>query len=273
MSFKMVNGKHPLLEEIGLNRTMMAGGLSEMVESMAGGAYNAGSSFWNEDYQSFGHVAEGINGTVTGALNVGFGAAFGYAAHNKMGFYNHEKFNYFENVYKKGGNVFTVGPDNVPNRALRGGLPGMERHNLLNEPHPTQGATKGVWKQPKRPFAGRGPSLAEEKMPLRGFGKFHAGEGGNAFSRFMFGWKGVAAFAALQVGAYVAGKGLSMAAQMLDEAHLAYNQSKYNTYDSRMFNNRGMQTWGMQNQQAAMTASIPFEQNMMSIARVYHSRG
>jgi hypothetical protein len=70
----------------------------------------------------------------------------------------------------------------------------------------------------------------------------------------------------------VANAAFSTAGQLLDEAHLAYQQAKYHHYDTRDFNNRQTYEWNMNKQNAMMGSMMPYESNMMSMARVYHSR-
>lgn len=64
----------------------------------------------------------------------------------------------------------------------------------------------------------------------------------------------------------------SIAGRFMDEAHLAYNQSMHHTYDTREFNNRAMQSWEFSKQNQIQSNLMPYEQNNMSLARIYYSR-
>ena len=260
MSFKISDGKLHLLEDAGLNRMAIGGGLVSATEGAIGGAIAAGNSFWNEDYTGYQQTAAGASQVFSGAMDIGVGAAFGYASWEKgrtlteIASLKANGMHAFEDVYKSGSSVTAV--------AGKQGkvLAGVAEWETIKQ---AEKGTRGFWVQ----------SAKEGLAPLRGKGMFL--KEGNDFSRMMLGgWKMPTALIAGTMLATAAFEKISsVAGQLMDESHLAFNQAKMHTYDNRQFNNRGMQTWGMQNQQAAMQAVGGFEQNMMSVARVYHSRG
>lgn len=253
MAFSVIDGKHSMLEAVGMNKQLVASGFQEGVEGGIGGAINAGNAFWNEEYTGFQHSAVGVHSLLSGSSNIAMGIGFGLASHSFMNSISRAGAGAIEDVYKMGNSVYKAGKSGVYAEEIGGA--GMKLFGKESIKTLEKGATPGYWS------VGNGTAKAASFV-----------EKGNPFARFVFGWKGGLATAVLMASTWAAGKMLGVAGQLLDESHLAYNQSRIHTYDNRQFTNRGMQMWGMQNQQASMQAALPFEQNMLSIARVYHQR-
>lgn len=244
------------LEQIGINRQMVMSGAAETAIGPVSGTINAYQSWWNEDYTGFQNLAGGISTGIGGLTTAMSGIAFGLATHSTM-----------------------------PTKSLISAtMWNPIGKNMFKNQH--------VWEAAK---VGKGIYLKDE---AGGFSKLVGGElkaaaqmtekrfkkGASGFLRgtsletatfmkrpFMLTWGGgLATLAASVLLPWGIGKTLGLAGQLLDESHLAYQQSKYHSYDNRQFNNRSLMGWGMQMQEAAQSTLIPFEQNMMSIARLYH---
>ena len=266
MAFSMVS--HSIWDKLAMNRQMVADSFRSTMDETANGVSNASSSFWNESYTGFQHLGSALTGVVSGgtaaALSIGFGLAMhkgarSWAEDTMRSIRKMPAAQYIDNVSRWKG-VSAA-------RDVNGGA-GMTLNRTSTSP----------W------FKGFGSKVSEEAMEngTKGTWRYISptklgdkGIAGGRFirnSRIMSGAGSIAAAAAFFVVPMVASSAFGLAGRLLDESHMAYTQSKYHTYDTRDFNNRQMYEWNMNKQNQMMTNMMPYEQNMMSLSRVYHSR-
>lgn len=249
-------------ELLGFNRYGVAAGALETVDAAVSGASGSLNGFWNEDGTGFQHAMNGIGGVASGAFNIGVGVAFGLATHHGIrsiigdtasSLLRRPKFQYLEAV-KHNGNVFTKMADDS---IMRLGSPKSIINKIVHQEEKAAAfvhGTKGVW---------RTSSLE------------NAAAGGGRFirnSRLFSGWGLVLGVGAQILAPMAIGAVTGVAGQLMDEAHMAYMQSTYHQYDTREFNNRAMQSWEFSKQNQLQSNLIPYEQNNMSLARLYYSR-
>jgi hypothetical protein len=270
MAFSMVSTGW--WDKLNMNRQMVASQSKEAVDAGVGGTVNAGYSFWNEDYTGFQHLGAAAAGVSSGSVNIALTAGLGFGLHHGginlvkdrlSEIFQRPAAEYIDNVYQhkgvtyakalNGGPAIPVGgATNTGINELRAFGQSEQRIAAIGK-HTTMYGKKGVWRQP----AGA------------------AGIGEGAFtgrSLLMTGWGAglsMAAFIGLPI---MAGAAFGLAGRLLDEAHMGYQQSKYHHLDKRDFNNRQMMEWNMQKQGQMMDNMMPYENNMMSMARIYHSR-
>lgn len=256
-----------ILEQLGLNRYGVASGVLDTTNSIVSGTSGAVQGFWNEDGTGFQNIASGVSGVFSGALSIGTGVAFGLATHNGIrsiigdtvsAFANKGTSSYkFLEAVKYNGNVFTkLENGNIFRLGVKGSKLKADMTLAGEEAFAsgTKGAIKGLW---------RAPSLEDALV------------GGGRFIRQsrLFSPVGLILGVGAQIVApMVVNAVTSVAGQMMDEAHMAYMQSTYHQYDTREFNNRAMQSWEFNKQNQIQSNMMPYEQNNMSLARLYYSR-
>lgn len=268
MAFKIAEGD--ILSKSAMNRQMTAGGINETVRAGVEGSTGALNAAWNEEYTTFQHVGQGLTGVTTGLMNVGFGVGFGLAMHKGLrsmigdkirSFRGQHAAEYIDEAFHWGGLTAARGVNGGAARIIGG--PGILARGLLSPEH-RAAAAEHIMKNGKKGVF---------RMGLNGSGKSTSMSGRFIRdSRLMSKWGGIASVAAFVGVPMLASAAFGTAGQLLDEAHLAYQQAKYHTYDTRDFNNRQTYEWNMNKQNAMMTSMMPYENNMMSMARVYHSR-
>ena len=291
MSSNFKENHSSIFTKVGMNRQWAADIVHGAVTEGVNGTYGAAESFWNNDGQGFQKSA----GVVSGAINAGI-LGFGLVAPIV--------------IAEKGGSVFSGNSyrrmfSGLKNEALSffsGGRLGQTAfteyeavvHNGKTffsngaggaftefNPKPLGTAVSALHESDYVGAALKRGEMAREgvaagKLGKSGVWRFatKAGEESGYFvkgSRLMS-WKGIG-WAALAIGATMAVDSTAgLAGKILDEAHTAYTQSKFHTYDTREFNNRSMQQWGYNKQNQVMSNVMAYEQNNMSLARLYYSR-
>jgi hypothetical protein len=293
MSFKPFEGHFG--DTVGMNRAFIGSGIKEMAES-GNSVADAVESFWNQDYRGFSHLGAGATGMFSGMSNIVSSAAFGagaMASRSSYGLFGHaamqnskgetlmnarrgwtsgrtvvEEAGFIEKVGHKGNGFWAkhVNGDlqHTDGRLLQG--PAATRMGA--ELKPVSLFSK---QHPMDLMAGKSELAASDFLAAKN--GFALGKNAGLGTRMLRGL-GSPMGVGLMVGATIlgtmaVGKVTSVAGGLMDEAHLAYQQNKYAHYDTRDFNNRATNNWGMN----AMGAMQGYEQNNMSIARAYHSRG
>jgi hypothetical protein len=303
MGFKPFHGE--FADTIGMNRLFMAQGLKEGVEAVDS-VYNAGQSWWNQDYQGFSHLGQGVSQVFSGASNFGISTAMGFGALANRSSYGiggsagREAGSFLGIKYGArapsagwGGRTVVDGAGFIEKGSARNAgfwvkdKGGTLRHNLNTsefgpiQPRVLQGEAAEIMTSKLKPtklFSKENPinlmaGGAKTELTTAQLLSMSAAREANWMVRAVRGMgtmRGVGVLIGAQVlGGMAVNKITSIAGGLMDEAHLAHQQNKYAHYDSRQFNNKAMQNWGM-NIGGAMGS---FEMNNMSIARAYHSRG
>lgn len=280
MSSNFKENHSSIFTKVGMNRQWAADIVHGAVTEGVNGTYGAAESFWNNDGQGFQKSA----GVVSGAINAGI-LGFGLVAPMV--------------VAEKGGSVFSGNSyrrmfSGLKNEALSffsGGRLGQtafteyEAMTLNGKPFVSKTGGSFINLLDHVGHGQLGDTIGMETFSKGQLKKFGAREGVWRFatkageesgylakgSRLMS-WKGIG-WAALAIGATMAVDSTAgLAGKILDEAHTAYTQSKFHTYDTREFNNRSMQQWGYNKQNQVMSNVMAYEQNNMSLARLYYSR-
>jgi hypothetical protein len=267
---------HGIMHKLSMNRQWAASSVAEGTISAINDTYQSAESFWNEDGTGYQHAGNVISSLGKMGLNVTAAVAFGFATHggslrsansyrrafskmadSAMGLVGKgEKYSEIEALSLNGKIFSEMHPgrfinifDHIGHGQLGDtiGMKAMTEEELLSA-----GAKSGVWR-----FATK------------------AGEASGYFikgSRLMSFLGGGLAVAGVVLGSMALEKSASLAGRLMDEAHIAYTQSKYHSYDLREFNNRSAQQWGFNKQNQAAANLMPFEQNNVSLARLYYSR-
>lgn len=267
-----------VMEKLAMNRQWAASSVADGTNATINGTYQSAESFWNEDgtgYQRAGSVLSSIG---TMGMNVAAATAFGFAVHggamtsansyrkffgtatNKaLSFLGRKGTAYTELEAKMlNGKVFAENA--VDFRTLTGNkitkMAGGEMiayDSVMSKGAMNAAKSKsGVWR------------FATE-----------AGESSGYFvknSRLLSLTGGALMVGGMMLGTMALEGATGLAGRLMDEAHMAYTQSKYHSYDLREFNNRSAATWQFNKQNQAATNLMPFEQNNISLARLYYSR-
>jgi hypothetical protein len=258
MAFKMASSS--VWDQVAMSRQWAASSALEAVQGGVAGATGAANSFWDEDFTGFQRAGEGASAIVSGGSGMALAVGFGLGIHHGGKAMVQDWFRkvsgrapakYIDDVkHWKGISAargVNGGRASVLNKINLIGTRGVER---TAEAAMAKGS-KGVWRYTGNQIEGGRFIRSSRLMGLSG------------------GLLGTAAAIAIPMAASAV---FGVAGQLLDEAHMAYQQSKFHTYDTRDFNNRQMYEWNMNKQNQMMTNMMPYEQNMMSMARVYHSR-
>ena len=287
-------------DTIGLNRYLMAKGIGEVSEGLSS-PVDTVQSFWNQDYRGFSHLGNGITSVANGALNIGISFAFGagaWANRTSYGLFGRNATEAWKignrtileakaaragwggRTVIEGAGFIEKGVKNPSSYWLKGEAgallhsSGDASRTLVGE----EAAAMSARLKPATLFSKQNPvNLMKGRETLGAAeilgGGFQLGNQAGKFTRalrFLGTGKGMLALSAVQIlGGMAVEKVTSLAGNLMDEAHLAYDAQKYPHYDTRQFNNRAMNNWGMN----AMSAMGQYEMNNMSIARAYHSRG
>lgn len=261
MAFKMAS--RGFIDQLALSRQWAASSAYDAVKGGVDGATGAAESFWNEDYTGFSRAAEGASAVVEGATAFGMATAFGFAIHRgpkamvsdwARRITGKAPATYIDEVRHWKGISAAKGPAgasilNDYRSKLPNGPNSYKAYTTAAETTMNKGV-KGVWRHTGNMESGRFIRNSRLMSPVGSVLTLAAGLAIPMAARATFGFAG----------------------QLMDEAHMAYQQAKYHTYDTREFNNRQMYEWNMNKQNQMMTNMMPYEQNMMSMARIYHSR-
>ena len=260
MAFKMAEGDW--MSKLAMNRQMVASSFNDAVRDTATGVTNAVQSNWNDEGTGFQHAGEAATAAVTGAYAVGMSAWYGIAMKKGLRSWAGDAARsalkmapaqYIEAAKYKG--------------TIAGELAG--------------GSSSFIGRKTPTVLVDGGKNLADDVMKKGTKGVFRM-TGPTGFSpnegrfirnsRLLHGWGAGLTMAAFIAVPMIAGTAFGLAGQFLDEAHTSYMQAQAHSYDTRDFNNRAMYEWNMNKQNQMMTNMMPYEQNMMSMARAYHSR-
>lgn len=256
MSFKLAEGDW--MSKLSMNRQMTASSFNEAVQGTAGGIASSAYGIWDENGTGFQHLGTAAAATVSGinavGLSIGLGLAMKHGARSWAGdtarkLFGMKPAQYLDEVKNYRGLVAA--------RPLGGGAPQLLKNSFGAASKAQEGAA------------------ARLAMSKGTEGVFRSTGAGGRFiknSRMLHGWGGGLTMAAFFVVPMVAQTAFGVAGKLLDEAHTSYLQAQSHSYDTRDFNNRSMYEWNMNKQNQMMTNMIPYENNMMSMARIHHSR-
>lgn len=259
-----------LLDSLALNRLLIADSTSTAMTSASTGLNQTLDSFWNEDYRGFRTAADSISTIAQMGIGIGVGGAFGIAVHGGDIF---SKASYQRILARTTQALTGTGFREMESVKVGGAIWGklankdetyrklavFDYDHMFKNQKTITGLDlkgidheKGIWLKSSNVKDRRGIFVKKSKI-MSPMGSI-----------------------ALGVGAWAAGSllgsGISLAGGLLDEAHMAYAQSKMHTYDVREFNNRSMQEWNFNKRTQMQGNFIPFEQNNLSLARMYYSR-
>jgi hypothetical protein len=268
-------------DKINLNRQMAATAFSGAMKDGASGYANTLESLWNEDGAGYQAAANAAGSVATHGMHAALAVGFGYSAKKYALFGGAGK--PFYNAKMLNGAIAIEGASGGwRSPSLRqGGLSGgwmSASDDMMEKLHPNiKSSYKGL-----PDISGKNILKVEENIGKKGVKGVFApnsksglkGAGGKFIKRpFMFsGIGGIATTAAFLFGPSAIHGAFGMAGRLMDEANTAYQTGKRHYVDSRDFNNRATYMWDMQKQQSVQSSMLAYEQNTMSMARVYHSR-
>lgn len=238
------------LDKLGLNRQMLATEVNDAANTVVGGTYSSLESLYNNDGTGFQRAGMTLGDLSGNLIRGGLTAGFGFAIHK----------------YAMAKGMFGLNGTGVAAKNWRGGIAAK----MQDGTHSLAGWGGKGFKKPMNlnDIVSKGKegvfipkvkgSLAEGKFIKRPF--------------MLGGWGAGLSMAAMFIAPMVASSAFSLAGRLLDESHSAYMESRYNHTDSRVFQNRETYLWNMQKQQAVMDNLVPYEQNTMSLSRIYHRR-
>ena len=261
----------PLLGRFAMNRQWGADMLHTGVTSTINGAYSGYEGLWNQDGTGYQSFASGAAGAVNAGLFIGgliapmaiaekYGAVFSKNTYQRM-FSKLIGGNKFTEVEAKalGGDVFAASSKSAGifknitfnNFSHNGVKNGLHISSFTNASKEAKMAESGVWR-----FATK------------------AGEKSGFFAKEskLMSWRGLALAGTVIAASIAIDATAGLAGRIMDDANNAYIQSKYHSYDLREFNNRSMQQWEYNKQAQAMNSIMPYEQNNISLARIYYNR-
>lgn len=272
--FKQNSG---IMDKLAMNRQLAASSVAEGVNSSINGAYQSAESFWNEDGTGYQRAGSVISSLGAMGMGVGVATAFGFAVHGGALFSPNSYRRAFSKVTDKAMGLIGRGGKytEVEARSLGGKIFGENAVDFRtlsgNKVTKIAGGEMITYDSVMSKGA---MNAAKSKAGVWRFAT-EAGERSGYFvknSRLMSGLGGGLMIVGTVLASMALEAGTSLAGRLMDEAQTAYTQSKFHTYDLRDFNNRSMQQWGFNKQNQAATNLMPYEQNNLSLARLYYSR-